>query len=151
MEHCALNAALGYARQHSIQTHTPYQLARILRVRDASGEPWTQQEVEERGLPLYWIPGWLQSRLDAGETLSSIAAQYGYNRRTLSTHSKRTGRSLRRLVRFDQAGPWPATVDEVAVRVFDGSIADAAQWLSEQSSMQKLRRVQRGVYDLPPQ
>lgn len=146
-----LNAALSVARQHAPQVYTPHQLAHLQRAREAEGGTWTVEELQARGLPLYWDGAWLRAQLEAGETYSSLAARYGYNMRTLGNHGKRLGISLRRVIRLDQAGPWPAAVGQVAERVFDGDSAAAAQWLSEQVSNGYLRRVQRGVYDLAEQ
>lgn len=144
----ALNAALSVARQHQPQAYTPHQLQHLWRAREASGQPWTLDEVTARGLPLYWVPGWLAEQIEAGETLSSIASRHGYNARTISNHAKRLGLTLRRVIRFDTCGPWPASVTDVAARAFDDEHDDAARWLSEQVKNGYLRRVQRGVYDL---
>lgn len=144
----ALNAALSVAREHQPQAYTPHQLQHLWRAREASGQPWTLDEVTARGLPLYWVPGWLAGQIEAGETLSSIASRHGYNARTVSNHAKRQGITLRRVIRLDQCGSWPATVADVAARAFDDQHDDAARWLSEQVANGYLRRVQRGVYDL---
>lgn len=145
-----LNAALSVARSSVPQTYTPHQLAHLQRAREAEGGLWRLEELRERGLPLYWDEAWLRAQLNAGATYSSLAARYGYNVRTLSNHGKRLGIALKRVVRLDEAGPWPAEVAQVAERVFGGHSADAARWLSEQVENGYLRRVQRGVYDLAP-
>lgn len=142
-----LNAALTVARQQAPQAYTPHQLAHLQRAREAQGGTWTVEELRERGLPLYWDGTWLRAQLAAGETYSSLAARYGYNVRTMSNHGKKLGISLRRVVRLEEAGPWPAQVGEVAARVFDGDSTAAARWLSEQVDNGYLRRVQRGVYE----
>lgn len=151
VEAYTLNAALSVARQHAPQAYTPHQLQHLQRAREAEGGTWTLEELQARGLPLYWDGAWLRGQLEAGETYTSLAARYGYNARTLSSHGKRLGISLRRVIRLADAGPWPAEVGQVAQRVFGGDSAAAAQWLSEQVSNGYLRRVQRGVYELIPQ
>lgn len=144
----ALNAALSVARQHAPQTYTPHQLAHLQRAREAEGREWAVEELQARGLPLYWDGAWLREQLAGGETYTSLAARHGYNARTISTHGRRLGITLRRIIQLEDAGPWPAEVAQVAERVFDGNSDAAAQWLSEQTANGYLCRVQRGVYDM---
>ena len=199
-----LNVNLSKAAESVLRSHfdardrallTPHQLMGIQAEARSRGHQWTEQELAERGLPLYWSEDWLKGQLIRGFTCRNLAALYQYNARTLAQYAQkygirlheyagpRTYQKARELLdgghsrgqiaahlgfsevtiakatrgkitekqrytdaKLRQAGPYPATVTDVAKRVFEGHTDLARPWLYRMVKSGRLIRMARNQY-----
>ncbi len=95
-----LNTDLSTAAEHVLRSHfsardrvtqTPRQLMAIQAEARARNHIWTEAELTERGLPLYWSEDWLQGQLARGLTFPQLSAIFGYKARTLSQYAHHYG------------------------------------------------------------
>lgn len=86
----------------------------------------------------------------SGMSRQQVAAQLGLTAASIGTYALGLPdeRQKRLRARIEQAGPWPATTQEIGLRVFGGDKDRAAKWAHEMVKAGKLKRVQRGVYDM---
>lgn len=133
------NVAVGAAKTLKPAAYTSAQLPRIHRQGPMSGGEWTEAELRERGLPLYWSRAWLEAQLASGETYTSLAVQHGWNRGSISDHALRThGIRHHRTLTADD--------DQIAEAILDagGTLVDAARAIDVAPSTVSLRHPDKG-------
>ena len=81
----ALHAARGVGNEARF-TYTREQLMGIHRKARNRGHIWTETELRERNLPLYWCEEWVRRRLAEGATRTELAVESGYPERTLTAY-----------------------------------------------------------------
>lgn len=89
----SLNAYVRQAALNAMDrppaTYTPTQLSQIHRQAKLRGKTWSETELRERGLPLYWSRDWLLARRSEGATYASLAVRYGYRASAISVYARR--------------------------------------------------------------
>lgn len=85
-------AALLSARA-AVAEHRPKysreQLSSIYKREQRKGTVWTETELRQRGLPLYWSEEWVRSRLAAGSSRVEMAVEAGVQEQTLTGFLRR--------------------------------------------------------------
>ncbi|GGK91283.1 hypothetical protein [Deinococcus radiotolerans] len=70
--------------------YTPQQLTWIHRKGRAEGKVWTEEELRERNLPLFWSKAWVEDQLAQGNSYAQIALNAGgWQVVAVSTHLRR--------------------------------------------------------------
>lgn len=85
-------AALQVARETSADLRPRYsreQLSSIYKREQRKGTVWTETQLRQRGLPLYWCEAWVRSRLAAGRSRVELAVEAGVQEQTLNGFLRR--------------------------------------------------------------
>ncbi|MFC4426191.1 hypothetical protein [Deinococcus navajonensis] len=88
----ARNAVLNATRDVRLTPpqYKPHQLTHIHRKAAAEGKVWREEELRERGLPLYWSKAWVEDQLARGHSQAEIAINAGgYQVMAVSSHLRR--------------------------------------------------------------
>lgn len=80
-----LHAARGAANGARF-SYTREQLMGIHRKARNRGHRWTEEELREKNLPLYWCEEWVRRRLAEGATRAELAVESGYPERSLTAY-----------------------------------------------------------------
>lgn len=86
------NAILNACRDVKLAPpqYKPHQLTHIHRKAAAENKVWTEDELRERGLPLYWSRSWVDDQLARGHSHGEIAINAGgYQVMAVSKHLRR--------------------------------------------------------------
>lgn len=67
-------------------TYTREQLMSIHRKARNKGHVWTEEELREQGLPLFWNEDWVRRRLSEGATRAELAVESGFQERTVTSY-----------------------------------------------------------------
>lgn len=70
-------------------TYTREQLMSIHRKAQNKGHVWTEEELRERGLPLYWSETWVRRRVAEGATRAELAMESGSQERTVTSYLRK--------------------------------------------------------------
>lgn len=79
------NAALAMAH-NAVKRRTGHELVWIYREAASRGHVWTEEELREKELPLYWSEAWVRQRLAEGCTVSQIAVLSHSPKTTVTNH-----------------------------------------------------------------
>ncbi|QLG13563.1 Hin recombinase (plasmid) [Deinococcus sp. D7000] len=71
------HAALALAGNIKPRQYGKYELNSIYREAASRGHVWTEAELLERGLPLYWNEAWVRARLAEGKSVKQLAILCG--------------------------------------------------------------------------
>ncbi|WP_075834722.1 hypothetical protein [Deinococcus marmoris] len=71
------HAALALAGNIKPRQYGKYELNSIYREAASRGHVWTEAELLERGLPLYWNEAWVRARLAEGKSIRQLAILSG--------------------------------------------------------------------------
>lgn len=103
---------------------------------------------EEAGLSTY-----TQARalFEEGWSRADIAAELGFSERTIgkAVEGEPSEKQRYQARKLQSAGPYPASVEQVAQRLFGGDTALARPWLYRMVKAGQLHRPSRNVYVLP--
>lgn len=88
----------------------------------------------------------------AGQSREEVAAALSLSTASIGTYALGLPDERQKLLRARMvaATPWPATTQEVGLRVLGGDSRRAAKWAYEMVTNGSLFRVERGTYDLSP-
>lgn len=84
----ALLSARAAVAEHR-PTYSREQLSSIYKREQRKGTIWTEAELRQRGLPLYWCEEWVRSRLGAGWSRVEMAVEAGVQEQTLTGFLRR--------------------------------------------------------------
>lgn len=84
----ALRSARAAVAGHR-PTYSREQLNSIYKREQRKGTVWTEAELRQRGLPLYWSEEWVRSRLVAGWSRVEMAVEAGVQEQTLTGFLRR--------------------------------------------------------------
>lgn len=97
----ALRAARTALPDHR-PTYTREQLMSIHRKAWNHGHVWTEEELREQGLPLFWNEAWVRRRLGEGATRAELAIESGFPERTVVSYLQKVW-GIRAFYRCDQS------------------------------------------------
>lgn len=80
------HAALALAGDMKPQQYGQYELNTIYREADSRGHVWSEEELRERHLPLYWSEAWVRARLGEGKSVKQLAILTGSPQTTVQNH-----------------------------------------------------------------
>lgn len=84
----ALNAARDVTSTER-PTYSREQLMSIQRRAALKGHKWIEEELRQRGLPLYWCEEWVRARLAQGYTRAQLAVESGHPERSVTNYLRR--------------------------------------------------------------
>ncbi len=117
----ARNAILNAIHHVSVtpKRYAPHELTQIYRRAEARGHIWTEAELMERNLPLYWCKNWVQAQLSQGYSATQIALNAGgYQKMAVSRHIRlKHGLGTRAMLTPDQQDQIRARAAEGATRL----------------------------------
>lgn len=82
------HAALALAGNIRPRQYDKYELNSIYREAASRGHVWTEDELLERGLPLYWNEAWVRARLAEGKSVKQLAILSGSYVTSVQNHLK---------------------------------------------------------------
>ncbi len=82
------HAALALAGDIKPRQYGKYELNSIYREAASRGHVWTEAELLERGLPLYWNEAWVRARLAEGKSIKQLAILSGSYVTSVQHHLK---------------------------------------------------------------
>ena len=80
------NAILHFSIDPVSQKPRRGQFNRIHRDAESQGHIWTEEELKERHLPLYWSEDWVRARLAEGYDLPGLALLSGFSSRVVANY-----------------------------------------------------------------
>lgn len=85
-----LRTAAMKAARETTDAHRPKytreQLMSIHRKARNKGHVWSEEELRQKGLPLFWNEAWVRRRLAEGATRAELAVESGYRERTVVSY-----------------------------------------------------------------
>ena len=117
----ARNAILNAIHHVTVtpKRYKPHELTQIYRRAEAKNHTWTEEELRQRNLPLYWSKAWVQAQLDQGYTAAQIALNAGgYQKMAVSRHiSLKHGLGTRAMLTPEQQDQIRTRAEQGATRL----------------------------------
>lgn len=135
-------------------TYTREQLMSIHRKARNKGHVWTEEELREQGLPLFWNEDWVRRRLSEGATRAELAVESGYQERTVVSYLQKVwgirafsknAKSLKEHVRELVEAGMPRRVIARELKLSESTIGSYARSLPGEEE----RKFQRIIAQVP--